>query len=137
MHPRPTKWVTIGRAVVYYAQEVYAFSAGIKCRHCMSIRTKPTTLLQISCKLMCNSKAIFGSITGIDNTCHLSRVEVGGGGAIFLTNKKIGFVDENGCFFILSKKESSGSAREVNLEREGKYLALPEEKKRLPRSKKG
>ena len=27
----------IGRAVVYFAWDAHAFSAGIKCRHCMSL----------------------------------------------------------------------------------------------------
>ena len=30
MHPCPGNWV----AVVYFAQAIHAFSAGIKCRHC-------------------------------------------------------------------------------------------------------
>ena len=34
IHPWPWNRVTIGRAVVYYARTAYAFSAGIKCRHC-------------------------------------------------------------------------------------------------------
>ena len=35
MHPCPGNWVAIGHAVVYFAQADHAFSAGIKCRHCM------------------------------------------------------------------------------------------------------
>ena len=35
IHPWPRNWVTIGRAVVYYARAPHAFSAGIKCRHCI------------------------------------------------------------------------------------------------------
>ena len=35
IHPSPRNWVTIGRAVVYYAWAAHAFSAGIKCRHCI------------------------------------------------------------------------------------------------------
>ena len=35
MHPCPWCWVTIGHAVVYCAQTAHAFSAGIKCRHCI------------------------------------------------------------------------------------------------------
>ena len=34
MHPCPDNWVTIGRANVYHAGVVHAFSAGIKCQHC-------------------------------------------------------------------------------------------------------
>ena len=37
MHPFPGNLVAIGRAVVYYACAAYAFSAGIKCRHCTYI----------------------------------------------------------------------------------------------------
>ena len=33
--PDPGIWVATGRAVVYYPQAAHAFSAGIKCRHCM------------------------------------------------------------------------------------------------------
>ena len=36
LHPCPGNLVAIGRAVVYYAWTAQAFSAGIKCRHCMS-----------------------------------------------------------------------------------------------------
>ena len=35
MHPYPGNWVAIKCAVVYYARAALAFSAGIKCRHCM------------------------------------------------------------------------------------------------------
>ena len=35
MHPYPRNWVEIGRAVMFYARADQAFSAGIKCRHCM------------------------------------------------------------------------------------------------------
>ena len=34
MQPCPGNWVEIGRAVVYYARDDQAFSAGIKCRYC-------------------------------------------------------------------------------------------------------
>ena len=34
MHPYLENWVAIGRAVVYCARSVQAFSAGIKCQHC-------------------------------------------------------------------------------------------------------
>ena len=34
-HPYPREWFADGRAVVYYARVAHAFSAGIKCRHCM------------------------------------------------------------------------------------------------------
>ena len=34
MHPCPGNWMTIGHAVVYFAQAAHSFSAGIKCRHC-------------------------------------------------------------------------------------------------------
>ena len=36
MHPCPGNRVAIGRAVLYYARTAHAYSAGIKCRHCMS-----------------------------------------------------------------------------------------------------
>ena len=42
MHPCPLNWVAIGRTVVYYARVALAFSAGIKCRHCMFIRKNIT-----------------------------------------------------------------------------------------------
>ena len=35
MHPYPGNWVAIGRAVVYYALATRAFSAGIRCWHCI------------------------------------------------------------------------------------------------------
>ena len=35
MRPCPENWVSIGRAVVYYARAAQAFSAEIKCRHCI------------------------------------------------------------------------------------------------------
>ena len=35
MYPCPGNWVAFGRAVVYYARASHAFSAGIKCRHCI------------------------------------------------------------------------------------------------------
>ena len=34
MHLCPGNWVAIGHAVVYFAQAINAFSAGIKCWHC-------------------------------------------------------------------------------------------------------
>ena len=37
MHPCLGNWVAIGRAVVHYARIGSAFSAGIKCRHCMHL----------------------------------------------------------------------------------------------------
>ena len=39
MPPYPDIWVTLGRAVVYYARAAQAFSAGNKCRHCTRIYT--------------------------------------------------------------------------------------------------
>ena len=36
MHPWPGNWVSIGCAVVYYAQAVHVSSAEIKCCHCTS-----------------------------------------------------------------------------------------------------
>ena len=38
MHQGPGNWVAIGHAVVYYARAAHAFSAGIKCRQCISER---------------------------------------------------------------------------------------------------
>ena len=38
MHPCPVNWVTIGRAVVYYAGAAQAFSVEIKRWHCTSLR---------------------------------------------------------------------------------------------------
>ena len=38
MHPYPGSWVAIERAVVYYGWAARAFSAGIKCRHCITAR---------------------------------------------------------------------------------------------------
>ena len=35
MHPCPGNWAAIRHAVVYYAKAAHAFSAAIKCRHCM------------------------------------------------------------------------------------------------------
>ena len=37
IQPCPGKWVAIRRSVVYYAQAAHVFSAGIKCRYCMSL----------------------------------------------------------------------------------------------------
>ena len=37
MHPSPGNWAAIVCAVVYYARPAHAFSAGIKCRHCMGL----------------------------------------------------------------------------------------------------
>ena len=39
MHPRPENLVAIGRAVVNYAQAAHPFSAGIKCRHCSTVKS--------------------------------------------------------------------------------------------------
>ena len=39
MHPCPRNWVAIGRAIVFHARGDQAFSAGIKCRHCMCFNT--------------------------------------------------------------------------------------------------
>ena len=36
MHPRPGNWVAIGHVVVNSARAAHAFSAEIKCRHCMA-----------------------------------------------------------------------------------------------------
>ena len=36
MHLCPGNVVAIGRAVVYYARAAHTFSAGIKCRHCIT-----------------------------------------------------------------------------------------------------
>ena len=36
MHPCPGNQVAIGSAFVHYAQAAHAFSAGIKCRHCIA-----------------------------------------------------------------------------------------------------
>ena len=33
-HPCPGNWSAIGHAVVYYARDAHAFSAGNNCRHC-------------------------------------------------------------------------------------------------------
>ena len=35
MHQSPDNWVAIGRAVAFCAWAAHAFSAGIKCWHCM------------------------------------------------------------------------------------------------------
>ena len=35
MYPYPGNQMAIRRAVVYFARAAHAFSAGIKCRHCM------------------------------------------------------------------------------------------------------
>ena len=43
MHPCRGDWVIIGRVVGHYARAAHAFSAGIKCRHCIL-----TTMLLIS-----------------------------------------------------------------------------------------
>ena len=37
MHPYPENRVAVRRAVVYYAWAARAFSAGIKCLHCISL----------------------------------------------------------------------------------------------------
>ena len=37
MHPCPENWVATGRAVEYFAWAARAFSAGIKCWHCIII----------------------------------------------------------------------------------------------------
>ena len=70
MHPCPGNWVAIGRAVVYYARADQAFSAGIKCRHCMygyfNQDTTTTALIQLAYESMLISKAIFKSIKGSD-----------------------------------------------------------------------
>ena len=39
MHPCPGNWVAIRSVVVYYAQGAHAFSARIKCHHCMLTET--------------------------------------------------------------------------------------------------
>ena len=46
MRPCPGNWVAIRHAVVYFAQAVHAFSAGIKCRHC-SLRIKATVRFEV------------------------------------------------------------------------------------------
>ena len=38
MYQGPGNWVAIRHAVVYNARAAYAFSAGIKCRHCINQR---------------------------------------------------------------------------------------------------
>ena len=38
MHPSPGNYVAIGSKVVYYARAAHAFSAGIKCQHCIEPR---------------------------------------------------------------------------------------------------
>ena len=37
VHPRPGNWVAIESAVVYHIRAARAFSAGIKCRHCIYV----------------------------------------------------------------------------------------------------
>ena len=37
MHLCPGDWVGIGRVVVYYVRSTHAFSAGIKCLHCILV----------------------------------------------------------------------------------------------------
>ena len=37
MNQCPGKWVEIGHAVVCFARAAHAFSAGIKCPHCMCV----------------------------------------------------------------------------------------------------
>ena len=51
MHPSPVNRVAIGRGVVYNARAAKAFSAGIKCRHCMSI---------LSCTCCCDPGCTLG-----------------------------------------------------------------------------
>ena len=34
------KWLAFGRAVVYYARVAHAFSARIKCQHCICLFVK-------------------------------------------------------------------------------------------------
>ena len=47
MHPCPGNWVAIGCVVADYASAAHAFSAGIKCRHCItSISSIPCPYLQ-------------------------------------------------------------------------------------------
>ena len=36
IHPCQGNWVATGHTVVYFARAAQAFSAGIKCRHCIS-----------------------------------------------------------------------------------------------------
>ena len=45
MHPCPGNWVTIGRAVVYYARAAQASSAEFKCRLCMHF---PSVLTRVT-----------------------------------------------------------------------------------------
>ena len=40
MHLCQGNWVTIGRAVVYYAWAAHAFSTGVKCWHCIQVRAQ-------------------------------------------------------------------------------------------------
>ena len=48
MHPCPGNWQAIGHAVVYFGQAAYAFSAGIKCWHCIGKRHNIIELLAIT-----------------------------------------------------------------------------------------
>ena len=47
MHPCPRHWLANGRAVVYSAWAAQAFSAGIKCRHCMCVQVDSLLLARV------------------------------------------------------------------------------------------
>ena len=64
MHPCPGNWVAIEHGVVFYARADRAFSAGIKCRHCIA------TLLISSCDISVSvRKMVIYSIEFIVGNC--------------------------------------------------------------------
>ena len=57
MHPCPGNQVAIGSAVAHYARAAHAFSAGIKCRHCIapSMDQSIYTHMILSIHIQCNT----------------------------------------------------------------------------------
>ena len=54
MHSCPENWVAIRCAVVHYAWSAHAFSAGIKCRHCIRYIEKYITTSKKSKIVVCS-----------------------------------------------------------------------------------
>ena len=74
MHPYPGNWVPIGCTVVYYAQTAHAFSAGIKCLHCMQRILQKRSFCIL---LLQNIREVYHQITLITHT---------GGPALYLND---------------------------------------------------
>ena len=66
MHTCPDNWLAFGPAVVHYAQIARAFSAGIKCRHCICNMSKPYKSFHSPSRL--DSRSGFINLLGINIT---------------------------------------------------------------------